>query len=266
MFQERNELISLKDEHWLAKQKIAGQCVAHVLEKCRILIEKEKVSNLSLIDLEENALSIMRDFGCTPTFKNYKGHGAIPFPSSICVSVNEKLVHGVVTDYVLQEGDVVSVDLGATFDSVIADAASTYIYGQPKSKEISRLIETCKHALKAGIGAIKVGNRIGAIGNAIYNSTKNSGFGLVCNYGGHGINYDTPHDHPFVANKANTNEGIRIQPGLTIAIEPMLVLGSTKTRILDDGWTIVTENIGVHEEHTVFVESPDKVHIITELV
>lgn len=259
MFTERQEFIKLKDYNWLAKQKQAGICVAHILKNCKKLIE-DKTPNLSLRDLEEHALSYMKHMNCTPTFKNYKG-----FPSAICTSVNNQLVHGIVTDYVLKEGDIVTVDLGATFEGAIADAAYTAVYGEPKSKEIIRMLNTCKGALYAGIKAANIGNRIGAIGKAIHSYVKDSGFGLIVNYGGHGIDWNTPHANPFVANRAELNEGIRIQPGLTIAIEPQLVLnGNTKTRILDDKWTVVVEDLCCHFEHTIFVESKDKIHILTE--
>jgi methionyl aminopeptidase len=243
-----NEFVVLKDNDWLVRQRYAGKCVAKILASCKTLIEIEKQPNLSLIDLENNALSIMKDLGCSATFKGYKG-----FPSSICTSVNQNMVHGIVTDYVLQDGDVISVDLGATYEGAIGDAASTYIYGQPKSKEVVRMIETCKKALIVGIEAVKIGNKIGAIGYAINSLTKNSGFGLITNYGGHGINYNTPHAQPFISNKSDKNEGIRITPGLTIAIEPMLTIGGTKTNILDDGWTIEVPGIACHEEHSIFI-------------
>lgn len=253
-----SELIELKDDHWLFKQKIAGRCVSAVLKECAKAIES-KQPNLSLKDLENIARLIIKSFDCTPTFENYKG-----FPSAICTSVNNQLVHGIVTDYVLQDGDVVSVDLGATYDGAIADAAYTTIYGQPKSLEIVRLLKTCQGALQTAIKAIKAGNRVGTIGYAINNYVKSSGFGLITKYGGHGLSWNVPHAPPFIANKAQPTEGVRIQPGLTIAIEPLLVIGSDiNTKVLNDNWTVITENISAHYEHTVYIESSDVIHIIT---
>lgn len=256
------EFIDLKDQDWFAKQKIAGKCVSSVLKKCTDLIIN-KTPNLSLKDLENVAIEIIKDYDCIPTFKNYNGP-VCPFPSAICTSVNEQLVHGIVTDYILKDGDVVSIDLGATYNEVIADAAYTSVYGEPKSKQIIDLLKSCQNALKAGIDAVRVGNRIGAIGYAINNCVKNSGFGLVTNYGGHGLTWNKAHASPFVANRARSDEGIRIQPGLTIAIEPMLTIGSPQNKILSDGWTVVTEDIGCHFEHTIYVEDENNIHIMTE--
>lgn len=257
-FTAENHLIKLKDLKWLKNQKRAGRCVAQILKECKKLIVN-KEPNLSLKKLEEVALMYMEANDCTATFKNYKG-----FPSSICTSINEQLVHGIVTDYVLEEGDVVKIDLGATFEGAIADSAITCIYGEPKSKEHIRLVDACEDALQAGLDAIKIGNRIGAIGAAIHGYSKNTGFGLITEYGGHGICTNKPHAPPFIANKSKTNIGTRIQPGLTIAIEPMLVIGRAHTKVLKDGWTVVTPGVGAHAEHTVFVESKDKIHLITE--
>jgi methionyl aminopeptidase len=115
----------------------------------------------------------------------------------------------------------------------------------------------------AGIAAIKVGNRLGCIGHAIAQYAKNERFGLVNNYGGHGLDWNIPHAAPFVQNKAEPDEGIRIQAGLAIAIEPMFVIGSPTTRVLNDGWTVVTDDVGAHFEHSVFVHE-DHVEIITD--
>lgn len=260
MISERSELITLKDECWLTRQKRAGRCVAHILKECEEAIRSQR-PNLSLRDLERIALLQMKIHDCTPTFLNYKG-----FPSAICTSVNKQLVHGVVTDYVLQPGDVVKVDLGATFEGAIADAARTFIYGEPLSEEHVRLVDTCKKSLEIAIENVKVGNRIGAIGNAIHKHVKDSGFGLVTNYGGHGLEYDRPHADPFVSNKADKSEGIRIVPGLTIAIEPLLVCGmDVSTSVGVDKWTVNAKGVAAHFEDTLYV-AEDGVHILTEYV
>ncbi len=253
------EIVTLKGSDWLPRQKRAGRCVSEVLRLCGEAISS-KTPNLSLRDLEQIAIDQINRSGCLPTFLGYRG-----FPSAICTSVNKHLVHGIVTDYILQEGDVVSVDLGATFEGAIADAAATFVYGEAPTKEISRMIETCREALRVGIEAVKVGNCIGAIGNSIHKFTKDSGFGLITKYGGHGIDYNTPHASPFVANRAEKTHGVRIRPGLAIAIEPMLVNSNdTQTIVLDDKWTVVATAVSCHFEHSVFVESEDAIHVITE--
>lgn len=251
-----NSLVKLKDNNWLEKQRVAGRITAGAL----MLLEQEVKSRTtkSLLELSELADEYMMDNGCSATFKNYKG-----FPAAVCISVNKQLVHGIPTDYKLQEGDVVKFDLGATYQRAIADSALTCIYGEPKDPIHFKLITACYESLMKGIAAIKVGSNLGVIGHAIYKSVKgNSNFGLITNYGGHGISWDQPHAMPFVSNKDSPNNGIRIQPGLTIAIEPMLVLGSTETFTEKDNWTVCGMGISSHFEHSIFVHE-DHVEIIT---
>ncbi len=252
-----NSLVTLKDQDWFEKQRLAGEAVATCLATSRKLIER-KTPNLTLKDIEEECKKIITSFSCTPTFKDYKG-----FPGAICASVNKQLVHGIPSDYKLKEGDVVKIDLGATFEGVIADAAITAIYGEGKS-EHQRLIKACREALYKGIDSIAIGKRLGVIGHSISKYARSHGYALVTRYGGHGLDLNKPHAPPFVANKAHHSEGIRIQPGLTIAIEPMLVMGFTdKTKVGKDGWTVWAKDICAHTEHTLFV-GEDKVHIMTD--
>lgn len=252
-----SELVILKDKSFLENQKHAGKCICSIFKKCNNAIINSE--NLSLIDLEQIAIKTLKEYDCTATFLNYDG-----FPSAICTSVNKALVHGIVTDYVLKPGDVVSIDVGATYNGAIADAARTWIYGPAKCKQHEELLKVCQLALKAGQDAVRVGNRLGAIGNAINKIVSKSEFGLITNYGGHGINLNTPHAQPFIANKQTSNSGIRIVAGLSIAIEPMVVIGSTKTKVGDDGNTVFTSDVGCHFENSVTVME-DAVHIITEM-
>lgn len=253
-----NSLVILKDELWLKRQKIAGRCVASILKACGTLI-KDKTQNLSLKDLEQVTYLYTKNMDCIPTFLNYKG-----FPGAACISVNNQLVHGIPSNYILQDGDIVSVDLGATFEGAIADAARTWIYGTPKSEEHVRLLKVGREALDNGIKAFKIGNRLGAIGFAIHNTIKNSGFGNVTAYGGHGLMYDIPHSDPFVHNKDIPTNGVRIINGLSIAIEPMVTIGLPETKVLEDGWTVITPGLGCHFENSVTMFN-DEVHIITEI-
>lgn len=253
-----HEIISLKDKHWLERQQVAGKCVAGILKTINQMIV-EKLPSLSLKDLEAEAIKQFEAAKCEATFKGYKG-----FPGAICLSVNKQLVHGIPTDYILQDGDVVKFDLGATYQGAIADAAATAIYGTPKSSQHVELVKTCKNSLDHAIKAIQIGKQLGCIGYAIHKYvTSSSRFGLITSYGGHGIDENTPHAAPFVANKSKQNEGPRIQEGLSIAIEPMLVVGDNRTKIGSDGWTVYTSDVGAHFEHSVFVGA-DKVHVLTE--
>lgn len=250
-----NGLFKLKNQDWLDKQRVAGKIVAGTLSFLQQRVLDKTTQTLQ--QLNDEAEDLIIKSGAVPTFKGYKG-----FPAGVCISVNKQLVHGIPSDYKLQEGDVVSFDLGATVDGAIADSALTCIYGQPKSDLHIQLIKATEESLMKGIEAIAVGKRLGVIGHAISKCAKGYGFGIVSNYGGHGLDWNTPHAPPFVSNKGNPDEGIRIQSGLAIAIEPMLTLGSTETKTLSDGWTVVTDGIGVHVEHSVFVHD-DHVEIIT---
>ena len=256
----KSTLVDLKDNSFLENQRIAGKIAAQTLSLLQNLVADKTTK--SLIELNTLAEEYIIQAGGTPTFKNYKG-----FPAGVCISVNKQLVHGIPTNYLLKEGDVVSFDLGATFQGAIADSAITCIYGNPKSDNHVKLIEANYQCLIKGIESIKIGARLGVIGQAISRHAKNCGFGLITQYGGHGISITKegvgiPHAPPFVANKSTTNEGIRIQPGLVIAIEPMLVIGSPETRTLSDGWTVMTEDISCHAEHSIFVHE-DHVEIMT---
>lgn len=252
-----NALIKLYDKESLVKQKYAGRCVGTILKECGKLI-KSKTPNLSLKDLEQLTYLYTRNMDCIPTFLNYHG-----FPGAACISVNKQLVHGIPSDYILQDGDVVSVDVGATFEGKIADAARTWIYGDPISTEHVRLIDTCKNALKSAINKIEIGKHLGIIGYTIYNETKNSGFGLIQHYGGHHLCDNVPHAETFISNKSGQFDGNRMQIGEPMAIEPMLVLGkNVQTKTLNDGWTVMTDDIGCHFEDTV-VLMEDGVHLIT---
>ena len=251
-----NMFVSFKDDKWLANQRIAGRIASDALLLLQHAVEEK--STRSLLDLNQIAEDFIANAGGSCTFKGYKG-----FPAGVCISVNKQLVHGIPTNYQLQEGDIVSFDLGVTINGAIADTAITCFYGQPKSDQHVRLVKATEEALMQGIKAIQVGKRLGCIGEAIYKVVRSSGFSVVTNYGGHGLDWDTPHASPFVENKSDASKGMRIQPGLAIAIEPMLVIGPATTTTGSDGWTISTPDIGAHHEHSVFVHE-DHVEIITD--
>lgn len=252
----KNGFFTLKNQDWLDKQRIAGKVVADSLTILQNLV-KDK-TKLSLIEMSNMIDDFIVNRKCTSTFKNYKG-----FPSAVCISVNYQLVHGIPTDYYLQDGDVVKFDLGATFEGAIADSALTCIYGVPKKSEHVRLIKATEDSLMRGIEAMAVGKHLGCIGAAIHRSAKSDRFSVIEDYGGHGLEWDKPHAPPFVANKASPDEGMRIQPGLSIAIEPMLLPGSTSSSVSKDGWTVTTKEIGAHFEHSVYVHE-DHIEIITK--
>lgn len=255
-----NLLVNLKDQNWLEKQRVAGKIVAASLNELEGYCKSKTFHSMAtLSDVIERF--IIKEGGL-PTFKGYKKTGYPDFPAAVCISVNKALVHGIPDDTVLSDGDVVSFDLGVTYQGAIADSAITCIFGTPADSMHVSLVKATEEALMQGINAVTVGKRLGCIGHAISKYAKSKGFGLVNNYGGHGLDWNVPHAPPFVANKSEPTEGIRIQPGLSIAIEPMLVIGDPTTQTLEDGWTVVTKNIGAHAEHSIFVHE-DRVEIIT---
>lgn len=257
-----NMVVSLKDDKWLNYQRIAGRIASDTL----IALEREveNKTTKSMLELNAYAEEIITKAGGTPTFK---GYGKNPFPAGVCISVNKQLVHGIPTEYKLQDWDVVSFDLGVTIEGAIADTAITCIYGGLENTphiHHHMVVAKTKLALEEGIRAVKVGKRLGCIGQAIHKVGRGPGRTcIVNNYGGHGLDWNIPHAAPFVANKSTENEGIRIQPGLSIAIEPMLVCGSDPTTTTgSDGWTVYTKEIGAHFEHSIFVHE-DHVEITT---
>jgi len=205
--QWHDTFILLKDDKWLTYQRVAGKIAARTL----VALQNEVANKTtkSLVELNEFAEKIIADAGGIPTFKGYKG-----FPAGVCISVNKQLVHGIPSDYKLQDGDLVSFDLGVTIEGAIADTAITCIYGEPKSSQHATLVRATEEALMKGIAAVQVGKRLGAIGHAISKCAKGYGFGVITNYGGHGLDWNTPHAAPFVENKSEPERGIHIQPGL----------------------------------------------------
>jgi methionyl aminopeptidase len=251
-----NSLVRLKDNDWLEKQRVAGRIAAETL----LLLEgfvRDRTFH-SFIALNEVAEHYIIKNGGIPTFKGYKG-----FPAGVCISLNKQVVHGIPVDHVMDDGDIVSFDLGVTYKGAIADTAITCIFGKPHSERHVQMVKATEESLMKGIEAIEVGKRLGVIGQAIYKHAHSQGFSVINNYGGHGLDWDIPHASPFVENKSDPSKGIRIQPGLAIAIEPMLTLGSVATSTLDDGWTVVTPDLSAHFEHSVFVHE-DHVEIITD--
>lgn len=256
----KGELVTLKDKDWLRRQVYAGRVVARIHKEIFAMM-KSMASDVSLPSISELAESIIRKNNCTPTFLNYRG-----FPNPICTSLNKEIVHGFSSrDIKLQQGDVLKVDLGATFEGAIVDCAVTYIYGKIKNEKILKMLVSCQGALHDAIQVFEPGRRMGEVSKAIWDRSKKDGFGVITMFGGHGIDYNQLHASPFVANKAGALEGLTIQPGMSIAIEPMFVLGNnTNTKTLFDKWTVVTRDIGCHFEHSVTLDEDGNRHIITE--
>lgn len=257
---QKSEIIVLKDKEWLDRQKIAGRVVAMAHQEIYAML-KGTASGLTLATLNTAVDDFIRRNNCIPTFLGYYG-----FPSSICASLNNELVHGNGTrDIKLKDGDVLKIDIGATFEGAIGDCAVTYIYGKTKNPEILKMLVSCQNALYDAIALVEAGHRIGELGKAIWERSKSDGFGVIVDYGGHGIDEDKLHADPFISNKSSSNDGVVIQPGMSIAIEPMFVLGkNTKTRVQPDKWTVITHDTGCHFEHSITLDEEGNRHIITD--
>jgi len=250
-------LFRLKDEKFLINQRIAGKVVAQT----HLLLEK-LLNNHSLIELDKIAENFILQNNCIPTFKGYRN-----YPNTCCMSVNNNLVHGIPSNYRLQEGDIIKIDLGATYNGSIADSATTYIIGTAKSELHKQLLKVTKEALDLAIKSVQVGKRIGCIGETIYKHVNNNGFKPILNYGGHGVCIDNGisilHAPPFISNKDSSNNGFRIEPGLVICIEPMITINDITTWVDKDGWSVYTKEVNTHEEHTLFIHE-NYVEIITD--
>ena len=193
--------------------------------------------------------SFIRLHGATPTFKGYGG-----FPGSICSSINEQIVHGIPSpNVVLSDGDIISVDTGATFGGWVGDNAWTFYVGNP-TDAVKGLCEVTRDCLKAGIEQAVTGNHLGDVGNAIQTLAEDNGYGVVRGYVGHGVG-KAMHEDPNVPNYGKKGRGVKLQAGMVIAIEPMITLGDYDCHTLSNGWTVVTDDglQAAHYENTVAI-------------
>jgi methionyl aminopeptidase len=208
--------------------------------------------------------AVIRKHNAIPSFKGYPPGSAHPFPASICASVNEELVHGIPGPRVLQEGDIISIDVGAILDGYHGDAAITLPVGQI-GQGAPRLLEVTEGALYAGIAAARVGNRSGDISAAIQSYVESRGYNVVREYTGHGIGRKM-HEDPQVPNFGQPGKGVRLRRGMTVALEPMVLAGDNCVKVLDDHWTVVScdEKLTAHFEHSIVV-TDGEAEILTRL-
>lgn len=205
-------------------------------------------------ELDQLAEKLIRDGGDIPPFKGYTPHGArTPFPAALCVSVNDEIVHGIPGDRVIEEGDIVSIDLGVTHHGLVTDSAMSVIAGSAP-KEVRKLVERTHEALMLGIKAARGGAHIGDIGAAIEAVANAEGYGIVRELGGHGVGHAV-HEDPYVPNYGRKGDGPILKPGMVLALEPMFMLGSEEIRLMPDGYTIITEDgaLSAHWEHTILI-------------
>lgn len=214
------------------------------------------------LELDQLAKKAIKEHGAEPTFVGYAPMGKPPYPGAICYSVNEELVHGIPGDRALQEGDIVTIDLGVTYKGWVSDAAFTAPVGEV-SQEARALIETTRRALWAGIEEMKPGNRLGDVSHAI--GAKAGTYGIVTGYGGHGVGRKM-HMEPHVPNYGRAGTGLRLQAGLVLALEPMFSAGAPATEETEDQWTVVMcdGSLSAHWEETVAITA-DGPEVLTRL-
>lgn len=239
-----------KSKKELEKMRAAGRLVGLVLHELSKMVEP----GISTLDVDRTAEKMIRDAGALPTFKGYHG-----FPYSICASVNEQVVHGFPSDYRLQDGDIFSIDCGVTLEGFVGDTATTVPIGNV-SEESLNLIRVTRECLDLAIEQCWPGKHLGDLGWAVQQHAESYGYSVVREYVGHGIGRRM-HEDPQIPNYGKPGQGPKIRAGYVFAIEPMINLGTHHTKVLADGWTVVTIDgrSSAHSEHTVAIteEGPE---------
>lgn len=237
--------VTIKSPREIELMREAGRILAKTHEE----LAKNLRPGMSTWDIDHMGEEIIRSYGCIPSFKNYNG-----YPASICVSVNDEVVHGIPhKEHFLDEGDIVSLDAGVIYKGYHSDAARTYGIGQIDN-DAKKLIEVTRQSFFEGIKFAKAGNHLNDISAAIQKYAESFGFGVVRDLVGHGIGSHL-HEDPEIPNFARKRKGILLQPGMTLAIEPMITEGSYEVVWLDDDWTVMTEDGGwaAHYENTILI-------------
>lgn len=239
--------ISIKTPKEIEVMREAGRINAEALAAARSIIKP----GITTADLDAAAEEVLKKYGCYSPFKNYPG--PYPYPASTNVSVNYEMVHGIPGKRRLKEGDIVSVDCGTVFEGFVGDAAFTECVGEV-SDQARKLVETTEGALFAGIVKMVAGNHLGDVSYAIQNYAESRGFYVTREYTGHGVGR-AMHEGPQAPNYGTAGKGLLLRPGMTIALEPMLLVGTPYTRVLPDQWTVSSADgsLTAHFEHSVAI-------------
>lgn len=248
MFFKKNN-IELKTSAELDKMRVAGKVVGEILERLSDIIKP----GITTKDIDVFAEKYIRSLDMIPAFLGVKGISS-PFPASACVSINDEVVHGIPNDSrILKSGDIVSVDMGVIYKGYYGDAAKTYAVGNV-SDTAAKLIEITELSLQKGIEQAIPGNRLGDVSFAVQKAVEDAGFSVVRDFVGHGIGRAL-HEEPPIPNYGKANTGIKLLPGMVLAIEPMVNSGGYEVSMLEDDWTIVTRDgsLSAHFEHTVAI-------------
>jgi len=236
--------IIVKSAGEIAAMRRAGMVVASILK----ILSKKIRSGMTTGQLDDIAVRELTRYGAIPSFKGYRG-----FPATVCVSINEEIVHGIPGERVIQEGDIVSLDFGAIVDGFHGDAALTVGVGSisPQAKQLLQITKSC---LEVGISVARAGAHLGDISAAIQHCAESRGFSVVREYTGHGIGREM-HEEPQIPNFGPPGQGPVLRKGMTLAIEPMVNIGGWQTKVKDDHWTVVTAdgNLSAHFEKTIAI-------------
>ena len=237
-------MIVCKSPAELERMRAANALVAEVLAELATMV----APGVTTRDLDQAAEKMVRDGGAEPAFKGYRG-----YPSTLCASINDQVVHGIPSNRALHEGDIISLDMGVKLNGFFGDSAVTVPIGKV-SEEASTLLRVTQESLEKGIAQVKLGGRVSDIGHAIQQHVEAHGFSVVREFVGHGIGAAL-HEEPQIANYGEPGRGPRLVEGMTLAIEPMVNMGKPAVKVLSDGWTAVTKDgsLSAHFEHTVAV-------------
>lgn len=237
-------MIIIKSNQEIDKMRKAGKVVAD----CHLYLQELIKPGITTLELDQKAEEFIRKAGAYPTFLNYNG-----YPKSICASINEEIIHGIPGNRVLKEGDIISIDLGATLDGFVGDAARTHAVGKI-SEEDQKLIDVTRESFFKGIEQAKVGNRLSDISHAVQQHAESNGFSVVRDYVGHGIGREM-HEAPQIPNYGEPHHGPKLKAGMCLAIEPMINAGVYDLNVLDDGWTVITADNkkSAHYENTIVI-------------
>lgn len=241
VLRKNKQVIPLKSKSDIEQIRISCKIVSEILK----ILESEIRPGITTLELDDLAIKLIRERGGKPAPPE------VGFPGNICVSINDEVVHGIPGNRSLKTGDIVSIDITASFNGFYGDMASTYPVGEI-SEKAKRLLEVTKNSLYAGIDSAIDGNRLGDISHTIQTYVEKSGFSVVRDFVGHGIGYNM-WEEPQIPNFGLPDRGPRLKNGMVLAIEPMVNIGDYKVKILDDGWTAVTEDgtLSAHFEHTI---------------
>lgn len=245
-------MIVIKNEHEIEAMRRAGRIAAAAREAAKAFLDAGTPGRMTTADVDRAVARTIREHGARATFLGYGG-----FPASACVSVNDEVIHGIPGERIIRDGDLVKVDVGATFDGFVGDCAATFFVGTPP-ENARRLAEITRASFYEAMKFARPGYRLSDISHAVQEYAEARGCGVIRDYVGHGIGRKM-HEDPEVPNFGRPGHGPRLLPGMTIAVEPMITEGTWRVRVLPNDWTVVTEDgkLAAHYENTILITDGD---------